>query len=74
MLAGVLESFLSYGHKVDFIQRLEVLQHEGGQAVGLLPASCLLQSRSSAEAGACCLALLLAACVHMINNSCGSFK
>lgn len=37
MLAGVLESFLPSGHEVDFVQRLEVIQHESGQAVGLLP-------------------------------------
>lgn len=35
MLAGVLESFLPSGHEVDFVQRLEVFQHESGQAVGL---------------------------------------
>lgn len=65
MLAGVLEPFLPSGHEVDFIQRLEFFQPEGGQAVGPLPASCLLGSRSSAEAGACPLTLPLAAlCSH----------
>lgn len=37
-------------------------------------ADCLSRSRSSARAGACPLALLLAARAHAINNSCGSFK
>lgn len=42
MLAGVLESLLPSGHETDFSQRLEVLQHENGQAVGhRRPAACL---------------------------------
>lgn len=74
MLGGVLESFLLSGHEVDFLQMLEVLQHEGGQAVGSPVAGCLFGSRSSAETGACPLALPLVACAHTINNPCGSFK
>lgn len=51
VLAGVLASLFPSGHEVDFTQRLEVLQHEGGQAVGLPPSDCLLGNRSIAEAG-----------------------
>jgi len=74
MLAGVLEPFLPSGHEVDFVQRLKVLQHEGGKAEGLPPAGCPVGSRSGAAAGACPLVLPLAAYAHTINNSCGSFK
>lgn len=40
MFAGVLESFLPSEHEVDFVQRLEVFQHDSGQAVGLPPTAC----------------------------------
>lgn len=66
---GVLPSLWAW---VDFIQRLEVLQHKDGQAMGLSPAGCLFGIRSSAGAGVC--PRLLAACAHTINNSRGSFK